>query len=64
MNASDPFKLNLAVVVGINDYQNGVPQLGTARQDAEAIATILETDYKYEVHLFTEDQATAQKLKQ
>jgi hypothetical protein len=32
------FKLNLAVVIGINDYQNGIPALGTARQDAEAIA--------------------------
>lgn len=63
MNASE-FKLNLAVVVGINDYQNGVPPLGTARQDAEAIATILQTDYHYQVHLLTESQATAQNLKQ
>jgi hypothetical protein len=37
MNTSE-FKLNLAVVIGINDYRNGVPILGTARQDAEAIA--------------------------
>ncbi len=37
MNTSE-FKLNLAVVIGINDYQNGIPALGTARQDAEAIA--------------------------
>ena len=63
MNASG-FKLNLAVVVGINDYENGVPPLGTARQDAEAIATILQTDYHYQVHLLTESQATAQNLKQ
>jgi hypothetical protein len=32
------FKLNLTLVIGINDYQNGIPILGTARQDAEAIA--------------------------
>jgi hypothetical protein len=63
MNASE-FKLNLAVVVGINDYQNGIPPLGTARQDAEAIAAILRTDYHYQVHLLTEDQATAQNLNQ
>jgi hypothetical protein len=37
MNISE-FKLNLAVVIGINDYQNGIPALETARQDAEAIA--------------------------
>jgi hypothetical protein len=48
MNSSE-FKLNLAVVVGINDYQNGVPALGTARQDAEAIARILRDDYQYQV---------------
>lgn len=39
MNASE-FKLNLAMVVGINDYQNGVLPLGTARQDAEVKADL------------------------
>ena len=39
MNLSE-FKLNLALVIAINDYQNGIPALGTARQDAEAIAII------------------------
>jgi len=63
MNPSE-FKLNLAVVIGINNYQNGIPQLGTARQDAEAIADILKTQYHYQVHLLTESQATAQNLKQ
>jgi WD40 repeat protein/energy-coupling factor transporter ATP-binding protein EcfA2 len=63
MNTSE-FKLNLAVVIGINDYRNGIPALGTARQDAEAIATILETEYHYQVHLITENQATAYNLRQ
>jgi hypothetical protein len=63
MNTSE-FKLNLAVVIGINDYRNGISELGTARQDAEAIAKILETDYQYQVHLITENQATSQNLKQ
>jgi hypothetical protein len=61
---STEFKLHLAVVIGINDYQNGIPALGTAKQDAEAIATILQTEYQYQVHLLTENQATAQNLKQ
>ncbi|HEY9641481.1 MAG TPA: caspase family protein, partial [Coleofasciculaceae cyanobacterium] len=56
------FRLNLAVVIGINDYQNGIPALGTARQDAEAIAKILERDYHYQVHLMTESQATSENL--
>jgi WD40 repeat protein/energy-coupling factor transporter ATP-binding protein EcfA2 len=63
MNSSE-FKLNLAVVIGINDYQNGIPILGTARQDAEAIATILQTNYQYQVHLITDNQATAHNLRQ
>ena len=53
------FKLNLAVVIGINNYQNGIPSLGTARQDAEAIAKLLETEYQYQVTCFT-DTADAQ----
>jgi WD40 repeat protein len=58
------FQLNLALVIGINDYQNGIPALATARQDAEAIAAILQSDYHYQVHLLRENQATAANLKQ
>jgi WD40 repeat protein/energy-coupling factor transporter ATP-binding protein EcfA2 len=64
--STSEFKLNLAVVIGINDYQNGISTLGTARQDAEAIAKILETDYNYQVHLITDKtdiQATSKNLK-
>lgn len=60
------FNLNLAVVIGINDYQNGISPLGTARQDAEAVAHLLETEYHFQVHLITdktEIQATSQNLK-
>jgi WD40 repeat protein len=56
------FALSIALVIGINDYQNGVPPLGTAKQDAEAIARILEQDYRYQTHLITEQQATATHL--
>ncbi|MFM7423617.1 MAG: caspase family protein [Elainella sp.] len=52
------FSLNFAVVIGINAYQNGVPQLGTARQDAEAIAQILQSEYQYQVALITDQTAT------
>jgi 5S rRNA maturation endonuclease (ribonuclease M5) len=62
MNPSE-FNLNLAVVIGINDYQNGIPTLGTAKQDAQAIAAILKNDYKYQVHLLTDSQATGQAVK-
>jgi formylglycine-generating enzyme required for sulfatase activity/energy-coupling factor transporter ATP-binding protein EcfA2 len=62
MNPSE-FNLDLAVVIGINDYQNGISRLGTAKQDAEAIAAILENDYNYQVHLLKDGQATGQALK-
>ena len=45
MNPSE-FNLNLAVVIGINNYQNDIPALGTAKEDAEAITAILEQDYR------------------
>jgi WD40 repeat protein/energy-coupling factor transporter ATP-binding protein EcfA2 len=63
VNTSE-FQLNLAVVIGINDYHNGIPALGTAKQDAEAIAEILARDYHYQVHLITDHQATSQHLQQ
>jgi WD40 repeat protein len=56
------FNLNLAIIVGINNYQNGIPALVTARQDAEAIAAILKNDYQYQVHLLVDDQATRQNI--
>jgi WD40 repeat protein len=56
------FKLNLAIVIGINDYQSSIPVLGTARQDAEAIAAILQNDYQYQVHLLVDEQANGQNI--
>jgi len=62
MNPSE-FNLNFAVVIGINDYHNGISPLGTAKQDAEEIAAILEQDYHYQVKLLTDEQATGKSLK-
>jgi energy-coupling factor transporter ATP-binding protein EcfA2 len=65
MNTSG-FQLDLAIVIGINDYKNGIPTLGTARQDAEAIAHLLKTEYHFQVHLITDTTdtpATSQNLK-
>ena len=53
MNKSE-FDLNLAVIIGINEYQNNISALATARQDAEAIARLLETEYQYQVILITD----------
>ncbi|MEG4853968.1 caspase family protein [Microcoleus sp. B5-D4] len=49
------FQRNWAVVIGINDYQNQVPKLKTAKNDAEKLADILAESHKYEVILITDD---------
>jgi WD40 repeat protein len=49
------FKRSLAVVIGINEYQNNIPKLQTARRDAEALAQILAKEHQYdEVILITD----------
>jgi WD40 repeat protein len=50
------FKRSLAIVIGINEYQNKIPKLKTARRDAEVLAEILEKEHQYdEVVLITDE---------
>ncbi len=58
------FTQNMAVIIGINNYENGIPPLGTAQQDAEAIAEILKQDYHYQTHSIINNQGTKQQLEQ
>jgi hypothetical protein len=50
-----------ALVIGIDNYQN-LPKLGTAVSDAKAIARELHDQYKFEVTLLTDDNASYQKI--
>jgi uncharacterized caspase-like protein len=54
------FQRNIAVVIGINNYQNGIHQLKTAVNDAKAVADLLEKEYNYQkvVRLFSEHGET------
>ncbi|MBR8839701.1 MAG: caspase family protein [Stigonema ocellatum SAG 48.90 = DSM 106950] len=45
------FQRNLAVIIGINNYSNGIPRLETAVSDAIEIARILKQDHNYDVRL-------------
>lgn len=71
MNSSNlEFERNLAVVIGINDYKNGIDALQTAVPDAIAIAKILQNTYNYQLIHFDFDTgvtvnqyATKDKLK-
>ncbi len=51
-----------AIVIGINNYQKPPPlgwdKLGTARQDAEAVADVLEKQYGFKVTRLFDEQAT------
>ena len=63
------FQRNIAVVIGINNYQNGIHSLKTAVNDASAIADLLQKEYKYQevIRLFPHDdhgEATREKLKE
>ncbi|MCC5669624.1 caspase family protein [Nostoc sp. CHAB 5784] len=56
-------KNNFAVVIGINQYENNIPELKTAVNNAKQIAKILENEHKYQVLLLTEKQATYIELR-
>ncbi len=60
------FTKNLAIAIGINQYQNGIAKLDTANPDAEKIAEILKDKYDYQVELITDDterKPTLEELK-
>jgi hypothetical protein len=55
MDSVNGFRSSHAVVIGINDYQHGIPRLRTAVNDARRIAEVLETRFGYSVQLLAED---------
>lgn len=59
------FSRSLAVVIGINDYQNGINSLKTAVPDAAAIADLLKTKQGYEIfpEVILDAAATSDRLK-
>lgn len=55
-------KRSLAVVIGINQYENGIPALKTAVNDATELANILKTKYQYQVLSLLDTDATKAQL--
>jgi Caspase domain len=53
------FRKSHAVVIGIDEYGQGIPSLRTAVHDAARIAQVLETGYGYSVRLLNEDVSLA-----
>ena len=56
MGALD-FEKSLAIVIGINQYSNGITPLRTAVADAQAVAELLEQQHEYQVISLLDEQA-------
>lgn len=56
------FANDLAVVIGINDYDDSVGRLGTPLRDAQAVAEALENRFDYEVILLRDGEASKKGL--
>ena len=52
------FKRNIAIIIGINNYQSGIPTLKTATNDAKKIAQVLEHQHGYKVWGLLDEKAT------
>ena len=57
---ANDFQRSLAIIIGINNYANGIPSLTTAANDAERLAQILQTEYGYAVHLLANGAGKAE----
>jgi WD40 repeat protein len=53
----DKFKTTLAIIIGINDYRNGVPSLKTPVNDAQTLAKLLQDKHGYTVMLILNNAA-------
>ncbi len=53
---------NLAIVIGINVYENGISPLKTPVNDAIKVAEVLKTSYRYEIKQLLNCEATLQGI--
>ena len=58
----DEFRRSVAVVIGIDRYCSGIPQLGSARRDAERLGSILRDQHGYEVRSYLDEDATGEQM--
>ena len=56
------FGRSVAVVIGIDNYGNGVPPLKTAANDARRLASILADTHGFDVRLFIDEDASRERL--
>ncbi|MFS0519399.1 caspase family protein [Nostoc sp. UIC 10607] len=58
------FSRNLAFIIGINNYTNGISSLQNAVNDAKRLVEILREKHKYEVWVCLDEVATLKSLNQ
>jgi WD40 repeat protein len=56
------FSSNRAVVIGINNYDNGIPLLQTAVNDAKKLIEILRQKHNYEVWTFLDELGSRENI--
>ncbi|EAZ89796.1 nSTAND1 domain-containing NTPase [Crocosphaera chwakensis] len=56
------FSRNLAVIIGINDYNNGISTLSTAVNDAKEINKILREEHDYQTWTLLDKVATLENI--
>ena len=56
------FERNIAVVIGIDVYENGIPRLTTASNDAQELTRILREVFNYDVIQLLDGQASLENL--
>ena len=58
MTPPAPFAHSVAVVIGIDHYRNGIPELRTAANDARRMGELLHTQHGYELIALLDSDAT------
>ncbi len=57
-----PFARSIAIVIGIDQYANGIPALRTAANDARRLGSLLSSEHGYEVISLLDGDATKERL--
>jgi len=62
MTGPAPFAHSIALVVGIDRYGHGIPELRTAANDARRLASLLAEGHGYDVTLLLDEEATQARI--
>lgn len=63
-HAEKPTGRSCAILIGIDEYQNGIPKLENAVHDIDAVEEVLHRDHGYEVRCLRNTQATLAGINQ